>query len=81
MRITATLAVLLASAIALPAAAQTLRPDQSAFRALYKELVEPTTTLSVGSCTDAAAKMGASGFSFRSAFDSSIRSLMLFIAP
>ena len=59
MRITATLAVLLASAIALPATAQTLRPDQSAFRALYKELVETNTTLSVGSCTDAAAKMGA----------------------
>jgi acetylornithine deacetylase/succinyl-diaminopimelate desuccinylase-like protein len=38
---------------------QTLRPDQQAFRALYKELVETNTTLSVGSCTDAAAKMGA----------------------
>jgi acetylornithine deacetylase/succinyl-diaminopimelate desuccinylase-like protein len=37
----------------------TLRPDQSAFRAIYKELVETNTTLSAGSCTEAAAKMGA----------------------
>jgi len=36
-----------------------VRPDQAAFRALYKELVETNTTLSVGSCTEAAAKMGA----------------------
>ena len=28
-----------------------LRPDQLAFRALYKELVETNTTLSAGSCT------------------------------
>ena len=28
-----------------------LRPDQVAFRALYKELVETNTTLSAGSCT------------------------------
>ena len=35
------------------------RPDQLAFRALYKELVETNTTLSVGSCTAAAEKMGA----------------------
>jgi hypothetical protein len=28
-----------------------LRPDQVAFRALYKELVETNTTLSSGSCT------------------------------
>jgi acetylornithine deacetylase/succinyl-diaminopimelate desuccinylase-like protein len=39
-----------------PALAQA-RPDQQAFRALYKELVETNTTLSVGSCTDAAAKL------------------------
>ena len=31
-----------------------LRPDQSAFLALYKELVETNTTLSAGSCTLAA---------------------------
>lgn len=52
-------ATLLASAAMVPASAQVLRPDQSAFRALYQELVETNTTLSVGSCTDAAAKMGA----------------------
>ncbi|HET6970619.1 MAG TPA: M20/M25/M40 family metallo-hydrolase, partial [Phenylobacterium sp.] len=40
-------------------AAPAPRPDQQAFRAIYKELVETNTTLSVGSCTDAAAKMGA----------------------
>ena len=37
----------------------TLRPDQAAFRAIYKELVETNTTLSVGSCTQAAAQVGA----------------------
>lgn len=54
--------VLAASAVQaqapLPAPAQ-LRPDQSAFRALYKELIETNTTLSVGSCTLAAERMGA----------------------
>jgi acetylornithine deacetylase/succinyl-diaminopimelate desuccinylase-like protein len=35
------------------------RPDQAAFREIYKELVETNTTLSAGSCTEAAAKMGA----------------------
>ena len=34
--------------------ASPLRPDQVAFRALYKELVETNTTQSVGSCTRAA---------------------------
>ena len=41
-----------------PAAAQQ-RPDQVAFRELYKELVETNTAVSTGSCTDAAAKMAA----------------------
>jgi len=36
-----------------------LRPDQVAFRSLYKELIETNTTLSSGSCTAAAAKMAA----------------------
>ena len=36
-----------------------LRPDQLAYRAIYKELVETNTTLSVGSCTQAAAQIGA----------------------
>jgi len=42
-----------------PAAEQLLRPDQAAFRALYKELVETNTTLSDGSCTLAAQRMAA----------------------
>jgi acetylornithine deacetylase/succinyl-diaminopimelate desuccinylase-like protein len=55
-----TLAAILATTAAIsPVCAQTLRPDQQSFRALYQELVETNTTLSVGSCTDAAAKMGA----------------------
>jgi acetylornithine deacetylase/succinyl-diaminopimelate desuccinylase-like protein len=41
------------------AAAADLRPDQLRFREIYKELVETNTSLSVGSCTEAAAKMGA----------------------
>src|SRR5258708_2141485 len=36
-----------------------LRPDQVAFRALYKELVETNTTLSAGSCTLAAERLAA----------------------
>ena len=43
---------------AMPAAAQ-VRPDQARFRELYKELVETNTTLSSGSCTLAAERMGA----------------------
>ena len=38
-------------------AASPLRPDQAAFRELYKELVETNTTLSAGSCTLAAERM------------------------
>ena len=53
-------ALLLAAAlIASAAGAQPVRPDETAFRALYKELVETNTTLSAGSCTDAAAKLAA----------------------
>jgi acetylornithine deacetylase/succinyl-diaminopimelate desuccinylase-like protein len=36
-----------------------LRPDQAAFREIYQELVETNTSLSAGSCTEAAAKMAA----------------------
>lgn len=36
-----------------------LRADQSAFRAIYKDLVETNTTLSVGNCTLAAEKTAA----------------------
>ena len=35
------------------------RPDQQAFFGLYKQLVETNTTLSAGSCTQAAAQIGA----------------------
>jgi hypothetical protein len=48
----------LALLVATPAAAQ-LRPDQAAFKALYKELVETNTSLSAGSCTLAAERMAA----------------------
>ena len=54
-------AVLLAL-LAGPAMAGTVpapRPDQQAFRVLYKELVETDTTLSHGSCTLAASRMAA----------------------
>ena len=54
----AALAASALAASAAPAAAQT-RPDETAFRALYKELVETNTTGSVGSCTLAAERMGA----------------------
>ncbi len=37
----------------------TERPDQTAFRGLFKELVETNTALSVGSCTLAATRMAA----------------------
>ena len=49
----------LALGLAHTATAADLRPDQVRFREVYKELVETNTTLSVGSCTEAAAKMGA----------------------
>ncbi|UAK25926.1 M20/M25/M40 family metallo-hydrolase [Sphingomonas nostoxanthinifaciens] len=48
---TASLAIACCPSLA-PAAP--LRPDQTAFRDLYKELVETNTTSSVGSCTQAA---------------------------
>jgi acetylornithine deacetylase/succinyl-diaminopimelate desuccinylase-like protein len=58
MRLFAVAAVGLALTCA-SASAQTLRPDQTEFRAIYKELVETNSTLSAGSCTEVAAKMGA----------------------
>ena len=48
----------LSAILVLPAAAQP-RPDQLKFREIYKELVETNTTLSAGSCTLAAQRMGA----------------------
>ncbi len=47
-------AIIAAPVLAAPAAAQAMRPDQLAFKALYKQLVETNTSLSVGSCTGAA---------------------------
>lgn len=59
-------AALALAALASPAAAQTPRPDQLAFRDLYKELIEINTTLSSGSCTAAsqamASRLKAAGF-------------------
>ena len=53
-------AVLLASGTAAVAAAPAVeRPDQQAFRGLYKELVETNTSHAVGDCTLAARRMAA----------------------
>lgn len=57
-----TISICSAAVIALlpvAASAQALRPDQQAFFGLYKELIETNTTLSSGSCTQAAAQIGA----------------------
>lgn len=52
--------LLTAAVLAAPVSAQAQsRPDQKAFLGLYKELVETNTTLSAGSCTQAAAQIGA----------------------
>lgn len=50
---------LIMAGVTITASAQDLRADQVAFRSLYKDLVEINTTLSVGSCTEAAAMLGA----------------------
>jgi acetylornithine deacetylase/succinyl-diaminopimelate desuccinylase-like protein len=55
----AVLALSAGASLTQTAAAADLRPDQLRFREIYKELVETNTSLSVGSCTAAAAKMGA----------------------
>ena len=46
-----------AAALAQEAPMTPLRPDQVAFLALYKELIETNTTLSAGSCTLAAERL------------------------
>src|SRR6184192_2600332 len=56
------MAVMLATAVTAAMAQeekpyQPLRPDQNAYLALYKELVETNTTPTTGSCTEAAAKI------------------------
>lgn len=53
------LAASLMTLAALPAAARQPSTDEAEFRALYKQLVEINTTLSVGSCTEAARAMQA----------------------
>jgi acetylornithine deacetylase/succinyl-diaminopimelate desuccinylase-like protein len=53
------LAISMQAAMADEAPMGPLRPDQAAFLALYKELVETNTTLSAGSCTLAAERMAA----------------------
>ncbi len=50
---------MLALGVVQTAAAADVRPDQARFHAIYKELVETNTTLSSGSCTLAAERMGA----------------------
>jgi acetylornithine deacetylase/succinyl-diaminopimelate desuccinylase-like protein len=53
------LAAALAGSAAAASLAQTPAPDELAFRALYRELVEINTTRSVGSCTQAVEAMRA----------------------
>ena len=52
-------ALLLAALLGTAPAVAEIRPDQAAFRGLYKELVETNTTLSAGDCTLAAQRMAA----------------------
>ena len=57
MRISKLIAATVLAAMSSTSMAQSLRPDQAAFRDLYKELVETNTTQSEGSCTLAAERM------------------------
>jgi len=57
--IAAATALALSTAAASAQTAAPPRPDQLAFRALFKELVETDTSISTGSCTAAAEKMAA----------------------
>ncbi|WEK44456.1 MAG: M20/M25/M40 family metallo-hydrolase [Candidatus Sphingomonas colombiensis] len=52
-------ALLLAQTAMAQAQTPALQPDQQAFRAIYQELVETDTSITSGSCTDLAAKIGA----------------------
>ena len=49
----------MAALLAIPAMAQSPRPDQAQYRDIFEELVKTDTTLSGGSCTLAAEKMAA----------------------
>jgi acetylornithine deacetylase/succinyl-diaminopimelate desuccinylase-like protein len=53
------LMAVLFSAASFSLTAQTLRPDQENFREIYRELVETNTSLSSGSCTQAASQVAA----------------------
>src|SRR5580704_16983885 len=55
----AAVAMMQVTALAQEAPMPPLRPDQVTYLALYKELVETNTTLSVGSCTVAAERLAA----------------------
>lgn len=59
MRFSKLIAASVLAALSSTSMAQTLRPDQAAFRELYKELVETNTTQSEGSCTLASERMAA----------------------
>jgi acetylornithine deacetylase/succinyl-diaminopimelate desuccinylase-like protein len=56
-RIRSLVAAAVAASLSAAILAQTPAPDEPAFRALYKELIEINTTRSVGSCTQAAEAM------------------------
>jgi len=56
---TATIAAAMAGVFTAAGLAQTPAPDETAFRELYRQLVEINTTRSVGSCTQAAEAMRA----------------------
>lgn len=59
MRFSKLIAAATLAALSSTSMAQSLRPDQAAFRELYKELVETNTTQSEGSCTLASERMAA----------------------
>lgn len=59
MRFSKLIAATVLAALSSTSMAQSLRPDQAAFRDLYKELVETNTTQSEGSCTLASERMAA----------------------
>ncbi|PZQ61950.1 MAG: peptidase M20 [Sphingomonas taxi] len=59
MRKTAIVTAVMGMTLAASAAPAQNRPDQRAFFDLYKEMVETNTVVNVGSCTQAAAQVGA----------------------
>jgi acetylornithine deacetylase/succinyl-diaminopimelate desuccinylase-like protein len=58
-KLTTTIAAAMAAIFTAAGMAQTPAPDETAFRELYRQLVEINTTRSVGSCTQAAEAMRA----------------------